>query len=342
MRDRVLIWGSGAIGGTIGAFLARAGHDVTFVDRVAEHVEAIRDPARGLTISGPIARFAVSAPAFVPAELTGTWDHVYLCVKSQDTAEGVRALQPHLGRDGYVVSLQNGLCEAAIAAVVGAPRTIGAFINYGSDWLAPGEVLFANHGAFVVGELDGRMTPRLAALHATVRDFCADAIMTDDIQAYLWGKLGYASFLIAQATGALGIADCLARPELLGLWRRLGGEVNAVAAALGIKPRGFNGYEPAAFSAGATEDAARRSVAAMAAFNRPNPKTHSGIWRDLFVRKRRTEVETQLGPIVERGAEHGLACPCLSALIAMIRALEDGRLAMSDDNLLTLAATPAT
>lgn len=48
MSDRILIRGAGAIGGTVGAFLKRAGHDVTFVDIVPEHVAAIRDPQRGL------------------------------------------------------------------------------------------------------------------------------------------------------------------------------------------------------------------------------------------------------------------------------------------------------
>lgn len=51
MPDRVLIWGAGAIGGTVGAFLVRAGNDITFVDFEAGHVAAISDPDRGLAIT---------------------------------------------------------------------------------------------------------------------------------------------------------------------------------------------------------------------------------------------------------------------------------------------------
>ena len=134
MADRILVWGAGAIGGTIGAVLRRAGHDVTFVDRVPEHVAAIRDPARGLTINGPVVAFTISAPAFLPGELQGQWDHIYLCVKAQDTTGASQALLPHLSAGGYVLSLQNGLCEELIAKVVGAERVIGAFVNYGADW----------------------------------------------------------------------------------------------------------------------------------------------------------------------------------------------------------------
>jgi 2-dehydropantoate 2-reductase len=337
MPDRILIWGAGAIGGTAGAFLQRAGNDVTFVDIEPDHVAAISDPARGLRISGPVDTLRVVAPAFAPSALSGTWDHIYLCVKAQHTEAASRSLLPHLARDGYVLSLQNGLCEAIIASVVGQDRVIGAFINYGSDWLAPGEILFGNRGAFVLGELDGRITPRLEALHATIRDgFEPGAIMTDDIQSYLWGKLGYAALLFAQSLGQLGIADCLARPELLALWRALGGEVHAVAARIGVGQRGFNGFDPAAFGPDATEADARRSVEAMVAFNRPNAKTHSGIWRDLAIRKRRTEVDVQILPIVETGAAHGVDCPKCRKLTGMIHEIENGTRAMTDDNLLEL------
>lgn len=334
MAERILVWGAGAIGGTVGAYLRAAGHDITFVDVDAAHVAAIN--ATGLRISGPIADFTVQAPAFLPDDVTGRWDQIHLCVKAQHTEDATRALAPHLAPGGYVLSLQNGLCEDIIAGVIGRERVIGAFINFGADWQGPGEILFANHGAVVLGELDGRITERLKALHALMLTFAPHAIMTPDIASYLWGKLVYGAFLFAQATGDLGIADCLARPELLPLWRALGAEINAVATATGVSPRGFNGYEPAAFMPGATEQAARASVDAMVAFNRPNAKTHSGIWRDIAVRKRRTEVDAQIAPIVAIGAQHGVPTPTVARLVDMIHEIEQGKRRQTDDNLLEL------
>ncbi|HVY16342.1 MAG TPA: ketopantoate reductase C-terminal domain-containing protein [Rhodopila sp.] len=176
-------------------------------------------------------------------------------------------------------------------------------------------------------------------MHKTIAEgFEPDAIITDNVQSFLWGKLGYLTLLYAQALGQLGIADCLARPELLPLWRAICGEVHAVAAAIGAGQRAFNGFDPTAFAPGATEVDARRSVDAMVAFNRPNAKTHSGIWRDLAIRKRRTEVEMQIVPIVTIGAEHGIDCPKCRKLAAMIHEIEDGKRPLSDDNLLDLLA----
>jgi 2-dehydropantoate 2-reductase len=338
MSDPILVWGAGAIGGTVGAFLKRAGHDITFVDIEAEHVAAIRDQKRGLHISGPVDDFTVVGPAYTPDEIKGVWSQVFLCVKAHHTEAATLALAPHLAPHGLVVSLQNGLCEDIISRIVGRERTLGAFINFGADWHGPGEILYGNRGAFVLGELDARITDRLRHLHAVIRDgFEPDAIISESVQSYLWGKLGYGSFLFAQAVGQLGIADCLARPELLPLWRKLAGEVNATAAKLGIEPKGFNGYDPKAFGSDASEEDARRSVDAMVAFNRPNAKTHSGVWRDLAVRKRHTEIDVQILPVVEIGEAHGVPCPTARKLIDMIHEIEDGKRQMTDDNLLELS-----
>ena len=333
MTDRILVWGAGAVGGTIGAYLSRAGHDVTFVDRVREHVDAIRDPTRGLHITGPIADLTVTATAATPESVRGTWKHIFLAVKAHQTEEACTALVPHLAEDGHVVSLQNGLCERVIADIVGPRRTIGAFVNFGADWIAPGEILYSNRGAVVVGEIDGAITARLRELHALLQIFDPDATVSGKVWSYLWGKLGYASLLFAQAAGQLGIADCLARPELLPLWRALAGEAVRVAFAEGTEPRGFNGFDPQAFSPGATEERARQSIAAMVSFNRPNAKTHSGVWRDLAIHRRRTEVDQQVGAVVRIGRQHGIACDTSAALVRMIHEIESGQRPQSDDNL---------
>jgi 2-dehydropantoate 2-reductase len=334
VSERILVWGAGAIGGSIGAWLKRTGHDVIFVDVEAAHVAAIS--GKGLSITGPIENFSVVAPAFTPDTVSGSWDKIFLAVKAHHTEAACRALMPHLAQDGYVLSLQNGLCETIIQRIVGRDRTMGAFVNFSADWMAPGEIMFGGRGAVVLGEVTGRMTERLAALHALMLTFEPNAIMTDAIWGYLWGKLGYGAMLFAQALGDLGIADCLARPELLPVWRALGREAVEVALAEGVDPKGFNGYDPAAFMPNAPHALAKASVDAMVAFNRPNAKTHSGVWRDLAIRRRRTEVDVQIAPIAEIGARHGISCPTVSRLVQMIHEVEAGKRPLSDANLLEL------
>jgi len=329
--DKILVWGSGAIGGTVGAYLARAGQDVLFVDSAADHVAAIN--AAGLAIEGPIENFTVAASALPPEQVAGRYRRILLCVKAHHTEAAAAALEPHLADDGIVVSLQNGLNERVIAAAVGERRTIGAFVNFGADYLAPGRVLYGGRGAFVLGELDGAMSPRLAALVDLVRAMEPGAIATGNIWGFLWGKLGYGALLFATALTDDSIADVLDMPEFRPLLTALAREVVAVSAAQGIRPEGFNGWDPAAFAPGASQAAADASFDGMVAFNRRSAKSHSGIWRDLAVRRRRTEVDAQLGPVVAEAARLGLAAPLCERLVTLIHGIEEGRQRLARDTL---------
>src|SRR5690242_16187092 len=113
LDEPIVIWGAGAIGGTLGAYWARAGIPVLFVDVVPEHVEACR--TKGLTIEGPLDNFVQVVPGVTPAELKGTFSRIVLAVKAPATEAALAQLAPHLRPDGYVLSAQNGLNEIAIA-----------------------------------------------------------------------------------------------------------------------------------------------------------------------------------------------------------------------------------
>lgn len=336
MSAPVLIWGAGAIGGSIGAALVRAGHEVLFVDRAADHVAAINQS--GLEIIGPIDRYTVRARACTPEQTLGTFETVLLCVKAQDTEAATGALAPHLAPNGMVVSAQNGLNERVIAKIVGEARTIGCFVNFGADYHGPGLVMYGGRGAVVVGELDGRRTARIEAVHRLLRAFDDHAVLTDNIWGYLWSKLIYGALLFATALTEAPIADVLAARRYRSVLAALGQEIAAVAGAERVRLEAFDGFDPAAFTRSAPAGALERSFADMTAFNRRSAKSHSGIWRDLAVRKRRTEIDAQIGPAVEIGRKHGLATPLCARLIALIHDIEEGRRAQDWATLDALAA----
>jgi 2-dehydropantoate 2-reductase len=91
MTSSILIWGAGAIGGTIGAALARAGHNVTLMDTEADHVAAIN--ANGLHISGPVETYVARPQAHTPQTLTGSYRLILLAVKAHHTAAATRMLR---------------------------------------------------------------------------------------------------------------------------------------------------------------------------------------------------------------------------------------------------------
>ncbi len=327
MDDPVLIWGAGAIGGILGAYWARAGVPVLMVDIVPEHVTACA--TTGLVIDGPVEAFTQVVPCVTPDQLEGSYSRIVLAVKAQATEAALAQLTPHLAEDGYVLSAQNGLNEHVIARHIGVARTMGAFVNYGADWIGPGRILFGNRGAVVVGEAAGPPQDRAVDMHKLLQVFEPDAVLTEDIWAYLWGKLGYGAMLFATALTPDSMTENFADPErgpaLMGLAR----EVMRTAVAEGVDPKPFNGFEPSAFMPGAGDAAALRSLADLAAFNAKTAKTHTGIYRDLAVRKRKTEVDPQVGAVAQIAAGHGIDAPLLHRLVALIHDIEEGRREMS-------------
>jgi len=319
---RVLVWGAGAIGGTMGAYLARAGHDVTLVDTVREHVDAVN--AAGLTITGPIASFTTRVPAFAPDDVSGEWDTIILATKAHHTEPATRALAPHLAREGCVISAQNGLNEIVIANIVGAERTVGAFVNFGADYLEPGVIHYGGRGAVVVGEIDGRITQRVNRIRDACLTFDDRAIVTPNIWGYLWGKEAYGAMLFATALTNESIADALAMPAYRDLYIALAREILHVASVRGVTPESFDGFDPRAYLPSAQHGAAEASLDALVAHNRRSAKTHSGIWRDLAVRKRPTEVDAQLGIVATLAREAGIRTPITERLVELIHDIERG------------------
>jgi 2-dehydropantoate 2-reductase len=334
----ITIFGAGAIGGTTGAALAEAGHDVLLVDSNAPHVEAIN--AGGLTVEREGKATTTRVHAILPQDLGRGLDLVMLAVKSHHTGDALGVLVPRLAAGSTVVSLQNGLSEEQIARAVGPARTVGCLVNWAADWVAPGRILHGGHGAFVLGELDGRITPRVKEL-ASVLSAVEQTPVTDNIWGYKWAKLIYGALLFGTAVVDAHVYEVVERSR--GVQRALVGIVGegmAVADKAGIRVEPFDEFDPAWYRAALAGDAAARehAMAAIATHYRAHTKTKTGIWRDLAVRKRKTEVDGQLGMLVAKGETFGIEMPLTRRLIELIRDLEEGRRPMDWANLEPLAA----
>ena len=120
------------------------------------------------------------------------------------------------------------------------------------------------------------------------------------------------------------IADVLDNLVVRNLLTRLGQEIGAVADSEAVKTEPFDGFNPFAFRPDVPQTALDQSFDDMVVHNRRSTKSHSGIWRDLAVRKRKTEAEAQLGPIIKVGQKNGIATPLTSRLMAMVLEIEAG------------------
>jgi 2-dehydropantoate 2-reductase len=312
----ITIIGAGAIGGTLGAHMIRAGHDITLCDADEAHVAAIR--AGGLIIEGPVNEFTVAARAITPAELPDRISNALVAVKTQHTRAAAELLRDRLAPDGYVLSVQNGLTADTLMQAVGPGRVVSSFVNFGADVMAPGRIMQGNIGTFRVGEPGGgRVTPRVLDL-AEVLPY---ARPTDNVLGFLWGKEAYGAMLWAGAVSDLAIAEHLQDPRYRPVMIAIAREVLAQAP---VKVESFDGFDP---------DDLDGSLDRLAEFNRNSAKKYSGIYRDLVVRKRKTEINEALQDL------HG---PIFAKVAEMIHDIEEGRRVNERANLDELAAFVAS
>jgi 2-dehydropantoate 2-reductase len=269
----------------------------------------------------------VPVTALRPDQLEEALEVVLLAVKSQHTEEAVRQMAPMLDDHCIVISLQNGLNEDIIASMIGAERTIGAFINWAADYIGPGHIRLGGRGSFYLGELDGRISERVRELQKPLSALFP-VHLTDNIMGFLWSKQVDASVLFATALTDLTIPQVVETPEIQTVMGNLVREAMQVPAVLGITLEKFDEFDPSLYVNRQDAEAMEK----IAAQYRHNIKNKTGVWRDLAVRKRKTEVDGIIGQTVMQGEALGLSLPLNRRLIRLIHELEEGVWVMDIEN----------
>jgi 2-dehydropantoate 2-reductase len=301
---RVAVVGTGGVGGYFGARLAQAGADVTFVAR-GEHLAAIR--AHGLRVDSVHGDVWIrpARAAATPSEI-GVVDAVLLGVKTWQVAEVAPALTPLLGKDTFVVPLQNGVETAAVLVeALGVQHVVGGVCGGFCFIAAPGHIRHIGGATFIkFGELDGRKTERTEALRATFARANVDVAVPDDIRVALWEKL-----MLVVPFGSVGavarapIGVMMTVPETRALIERGVAEVAAVAQAHGV-PLGADG--PA------------RTIEVLASLT---PTGTSSLQRDVGAGKP-SELDAWTGAVVRLGAARGVPTPLHSFVYGSLLPLE--------------------
>lgn len=331
---QTVIIGAGAIGGTLGAHMTRAGHDVLLVDANEEHLKAMQ--SGGLTISTS-SNFTQAVNAVAPGDLTGPISRAIVAVKTRDTDAALDLVVPRLTDDGTILVMQNGLGIEQTAKRAGAARTIGAAFTFGAYYLEPGHVVFSAPSSFRIGELDGARTERLTQLQSMLQSVQPIEITTN-IRGYVWAKIVLGAIYFGTA---LVNADV---PEIYGeAWARdilapLGSDVADVAEAEGVTLENLDGFDAAAFAAGGRDpDGMAAAWRSQQDYWDGHAQQRTGVWRDLAIHKRKTEIDALLGPVIQRAAAKGVAVPNLERLLDVMHQVERGELPQDWSTLQALA-----
>ena len=245
----------------------------------------------------------------------------------------MRDLEPLLAPDGYVVSLQNGLNEALIAERIGQERTVGAFVHFGADLLEPGVIQLGYEETIRIGELDGRITPRAEALEETLGHAMPTRV-TENVWGYLWGKLVFGATGFVVSCVDVPVSEVIDDPLGRSLCRAASTEAYLVARTQVERVEPIGEFEPEKFAPGeGMESRADETLLGLANAWRGAIKQHMGIWHDLKVQKRKTEVDMQVGQIVGVGWEQGVPTRVNAATLEVVHEIEAGERGMGWENL---------
>jgi len=241
---RILIAGAGAIGGYMGARLARAGEDVTLFARGA-HLNAMRE--RGLRIISAEGDFEARPTLIDSLTNAGTFDVIIVGVKAHALTSLAPALKPLIRPATTVVSTQNGIpwwyCNlesvdpgGIIAASIDSSRVVGSIVYLGTEITEPGVIRHMEGNRVTLGEPDGTRSERCRAIAEALIRAGLRCPVTTRIRHEIWVKLlGNVAFnplsALTRATLAQMARDTGVRSIVVSIMT----EVSAVANRLGIE-----------------------------------------------------------------------------------------------------------
>jgi 2-dehydropantoate 2-reductase len=302
---KIAVLGAGAMGSVIGGVLARAGHDVTLIDVHQPTINAIN--ANGLKIEGKEGKIeTVPLVATDRPSAIGVVDLLLVFVKCYHTEEAVRNALPLIGPQTIVLSLQNGWGNGPrIAQIVGEDKLLLGVCYHSATVVAPGHVLHAGKGMTFIGEVNGKMTDRLAAVAQTFSEAGIEVTTTPTVLKEIWSKLALNVCTLPTSALLRFYAPQLVEHEpMLDLMRALLREVVAVAQPQGI-----------------AIDFDERWEAITGLLKRCGAHAKSSMLQDVE-KGRRTEIDVINGAIVEAGQRLGIATPYNDAMVKLIKSLE--------------------
>ena len=233
---KVAVVGTGAMGSVYAALFASAGHEVWAIDRWREHVEAMRK--KGLRVEGASGDRTVKVNATTDPREAGPCDLVVLATKAMHVTQAAQSLQPLLGPQTPVLSIQNGLGGPdAAASILGRERVmVGVVGGFGASMRGPGHAHHNGMELVRLGEFGGPITPRLKKVDELWRGAGFRVKVFDDIDQLVWEKL----ICNCAYSAPCGIAECtvgevMADPDLSRISAACASEAYEVAQSRNIK-----------------------------------------------------------------------------------------------------------
>ena len=303
---KIIIAGSGGVGGYFGAKLAKAGADVTFMAR-GEHLKAMQN--YGLIIdSAEEGKWQIKVRATDELPNQETADLIMLCVKSYDTESMINQLKPVVGANTMIMSLQNGIDnEQKIGDMVSASNVLGGVAYIFANISSPGVIQHHQMGQIKFGKMDGSLPPNVVRISRILNEAGIDAEATPNINQILWQKYIFLVALSGTTTLArVPVKVISENSATYELWKNQIVELLSLAKAEGLN---FDSDMVEKFSS---------------LLNSLSPGNYSSLYHDLMNGKR-LELSALHGYAAQLGKRHNVPTPTIDAVFGALSPHIDGQ-----------------
>lgn len=320
---KIVIMGAGSLGIVVGARLAPRHPGLVMIDADPANVAALNE--HGARVTGSMT-LTVPVTAIEPAQMEGIYDLVFLLTKQTYNDVALGQLAPHLDEESVVCTLQNGIPEDSVVAIVGAGRTVGGTVGFGATYIAPGisqltsTTEAVDKHAFEIGEIGGVITSRLRAI-AEILSAVGHCEMVDDLMAIRWSKLLMnATFSGVSTALACSFGDVLESPEAMEFLARVADELVRVAHASGHHLAPMQGEDMDSLRLAEGETLADKLPLYQRVWSR-HALLRASMLQDLE-KGRKSEIEAINGYVVDRGRQVMVATPFNQLIVDLVRAAE--------------------
>lgn len=302
---KIAVVGAGAMGGSFGGHLAKAGHEVRLVDIWPEHIESVTQ--NGLKVTGALGDYVAKVPITAKPDYSSWADWVIAFIDTNATREAAATINQVMAPNGSVITMQNGIGNVeTLAEELGAERVVGGSSMCSAAVNGPGDVALTHHDTSSIGEVDGKETDRINEFADTLRSAGFDIAVKPDIMSDIWKKFLLNCGINALcAVSGLRTGEMTRIPELATLQNRILDEALAVTDAKGIQLEGN------------VRDTVKR--AAHYRFNKPSMLQHVTVGR-------RTEIDAINGALVREAGTLGIPTPYNEALVALLKGRETSQM----------------
>ena len=325
---RAALMGVGSLGTIMGALIAKNGGDITLIDANKAHVEALNE--KGATVIGKMQLQGIPVKAITPEQMEGIYDIVILLAKQTFNAVALQQLLPHLDANSVVCTLQNGIPEESVAAVIGKERTVGGAVGWGATYREPGvSELTSDISAmrYEIGEIDGKKTERIEQI-SKILNLTGNCVVVDNLMGIRWSKV-IQNATLSGMSAALGAtyAQILDDEKATTCAAYVGDEIVKIVRKLDIKLEdlvpGWS-YYSLAFE---DQEGLEKANTWLREYFKPHRPLKASMLQDME-KGIKCEIDYIVGICSNWGRKLGVATPTCDTIVAIVKDFESGKIPM--------------